>query len=136
MTEKTMYKELKDAWGKAFFFQRFETGLTAKGIPDVYYMTSPGAFSVPGVISGWIELKVGRKTPLGIQIKYRPRQQYQLEALKKASGNAFTLFWYNNNYYLTTDFSTEFPIDFVWVGDTLKDFSLFHILRGELNGNK
>ena len=122
MTESMLYKKLKAAWGGLFHFMRFETGMTAKGIPDVYYHPLTREFS------GWIELKIGVKNADGsVSVKYRPGQRKTLSNLQKGCDRVFTLIQVEDEFFLVNRFEDKVS-EFIWSGKNLKEKAFFVFL--------
>lgn len=101
MTEKEMFNVLVRL-SPLMNFVNIETGSTTKGIPDVYY------YSQLNSATGWIELKIAHYKNGKIFIDYRPGQRWFLQDHHIVNKKTFCLIWYDEYYYLTKDFSSEF----------------------------
>jgi hypothetical protein len=97
MTEKEMYRSFLLRFTEVIYFYRIETGETAIGIPDVYYIGK-----IKNSKPGWIELKVGKQhKDLKIEIKYSPGQYNFLNKHIEKGLKAYALIFFNDKYYLT-----------------------------------
>jgi hypothetical protein len=78
------------------FVQRIESGLTGRGIPDIFF-ASPSEH-------GWIELKVARTKWDGTayNIKWRNGQQMWLTKVHRLGVPAYTFVAYNDCFALIT----------------------------------
>jgi hypothetical protein len=98
MTEKEIYNKFLKQFTDLIDFYRIETGNTAKGIPDVYYITKLLNRT------GWIELKIAKRNKEGfICLPFRPGQQLFLSKHQKVSCGAYVLFYFEGYLILTTD---------------------------------
>ena len=128
MTEKDIFKKLKEQTKLSLSVFSIETGVTELGVPDVYYDSLFG-------FEGWLELKVAKNRLEGAFLEYRPGQQQWLKRHKNYGLTCYTLFYFKDNYYLTNEFKDfftgrELTENTLWKGKTFLEDKFLICLRG------